>query len=65
MEKVNGKYILEGEFVRFDTVNRNGSRIYKDDFYTEYYKNIKRIIKIWKIWTESYFFSVYYLFIVS
>jgi hypothetical protein len=53
MEKVNGKYILEGEFVRFDTVNRNGSRIYKDDFYTEYYKNIKRIIKIWKIWKKD------------
>ena len=49
MEKVNGKYILEGEFVKFD---RN-SRIYKDDFYTDYYKNIKRIIKIKNIWKKD------------
>ena len=52
MEKVNGKYILEGEFTKFDPVNRNGSRIYKEDFYTEY-KNIKRIIKINKIWKKD------------
>lgn len=52
MEKVNGKYILEGEFVKFDPVNRN-SRIYKDDFYTDYYKNIKRIIKIKNIWKKD------------
>ena len=50
MEKVNGKYILEGEFVKF---NRNVSRIYKDGFYTDYYKNIKRIIKIKNIWKKD------------
>lgn len=52
MEKVNGKYILEGEFAKFDHVNRNGSRIYKDEFYKEYYK-IKRIIKIKNIWKKD------------
>jgi hypothetical protein len=54
MEKVNGKYILEGEFVRFDTVNRNGSRFYYTDIdWYEMQKSFKRIIKINKIWKKD------------
>jgi hypothetical protein len=44
--------ILEGELQNFERMNRSGSRIYKDEFYKEYYK-VKRIIKINKIWKKD------------
>lgn len=52
MEKVKEKYILEGVFTTFDNFNR-GHRIYREEFYTDYYKNITRRFKIKKIWKKD------------
>lgn len=53
MEKVNGKYILEGEFTKFDH-NRNRGRFYYTDIeWYEIQKSFKRIIKIKNIWKKD------------
>jgi hypothetical protein len=40
------KFILEGYFQRFDTVNRNNGRIYPENVYKTYFKRVNRKSKI-------------------
>ena len=53
MEKVNGKYILEGEFTKFDQNRSRGRFYYTDIEWYEMQKSFKRIIKIKNIWKKD------------
>jgi hypothetical protein len=48
------KFILEGYFQRFDTVNRNNGRIYPENLIGTYFKRFKRKSKIKSLLGEKY-----------